>query len=76
MPLFTDIESAPATIFFIPICIIDVASTMAEVVPSPALSLVFSEASLTMDAPRFSILSSSSISLAIVTPSFVICGEP
>ncbi len=45
-------------------------------VPSPAASLAFSATCLTISAPMFSALSSSSISLAILTPSLVIVGEP
>jgi hypothetical protein len=46
------------------------------VVPSPAMSEVFEATSLTICAPMFSNLSSSSISLATVTPSLVTVGEP
>ena len=46
------------------------------VVPSPASSFVFDATSLTIWAPIFSNLSSSSISFATVTPSFVILGAP
>jgi len=52
------------------------ASTVAVVVPSPASSLVREATSLTICAPMFSNLSSSSISLATVTPSLVMRGEP
>src|SRR6476620_6633320 len=52
------------------------ASTVAVVVPSPAWSLVFWATSRTIWAPMFSNLSSSSISLATVTPSLVIRGAP
>src|SRR4051812_18533817 len=52
------------------------ASTVAVVVPSPATSLVLLATSRTMRAPMFSYLSSSSISLATVTPSLVTVGEP
>src|SRR3989338_4940875 len=41
-----------------------------------AASLVLDATSLASSAPRFSNLSSSSISLAMVTPSLVICGAP
>jgi len=51
-----------------------VASTVAVVVPSPALSLVLEATSRTICAPMFSNLSSSSISLATVTPSLVMRG--
>src|SRR3989304_7299525 len=52
------------------------ARTVAVVVPSPATSDVLLATSLTICAPMFSNLSSSSISLATVTPSFVILGDP
>ncbi len=67
---------APAVTFFNPAVIIDQARTTAVVVPSPATSLVFSAACFKTSAPKFSVLSSNSISLAIVTPSLVIIGEP
>ncbi len=62
--------------FFIPSRTIACASNVAVVVPSPAESLVFVATSLTSCAPIFSNASSSSISFAIVTPSFVISGAP
>src|SRR5712671_375010 len=49
---------------------------VAVVVPSPAMSEVFEATSRTIWAPMFSNLSSSSISLATVTPSFVMRGAP
>ena len=52
------------------------ASTQAVVVPSPATSLVLEATSRTIWAPMFSNLSSSSISLATVTPSLVVRGAP
>ncbi len=52
------------------------ASTVAVVVPSPAISLVFEDTSRTSCAPIFSNLSFREISLATVTPSLVICGAP
>src|SRR5580698_676106 len=52
------------------------ASTVAVVVPSPAMSLVFDATSFTSCAPMFSKTSGSSISFAIVTPSLVIVGDP
>src|SRR3954470_5841066 len=52
------------------------ASTVAVVVPSPAMSEVFEATSFTIWAPMFSNLFSSSISLATVTPSLVTVGEP
>ena len=54
----------------------DSASTVAVVVPSPATSLVLEATSRTIWAPMFSKRSSSSISLATVTPSLVIVGAP
>src|SRR5215472_17819752 len=54
----------------------DRASTVAVVVPSPATSEVLEATSLTICAPMFSNLSSSSISLATVTPSLVTVGAP
>jgi hypothetical protein len=50
------------------------ASTVAVVVPSPATSLVLLATSRTSCAPMFSKGSSSSISLAIVTPSLMTVG--
>src|SRR5512136_182332 len=52
------------------------AKTVAVVVPSPAVSEVLLATSLTIWAPIFSNLSSSSISFATVTPSFVTVGDP
>src|SRR5450759_4938317 len=52
------------------------ASTVAVVVPSPAMSLVLLATSRTICAPMFSNLSASSISLATVTPSLVMRGAP
>src|SRR5437763_11902592 len=52
------------------------ARTVAVVVPSPAMSEVLEATSLTIWAPMFASLSSSSISLATVTPSLVTVGEP
>src|SRR5439155_242163 len=52
------------------------ASTVAVVVPSPARSDVLVATSFTIWAPMFSIGSSSSISLATVTPSLVTVGLP
>ncbi len=49
---------------------------MAVVVPSPASSPVLEATLFTNWAPVFWNLSSSSTSLATVTPSFVICGAP
>src|SRR5437870_3579046 len=52
------------------------ASTVAVVVPSPAVSEVREATSFTIWAPMFSNLFSSSISLATVTPSLVTVGAP
>src|SRR5512145_3182642 len=52
------------------------ASTVAVVVPSPAVSDVLLATSRTICAPMFSRGSLRSISLATVTPSLVIVGEP
>ena len=49
---------------------------VAVVVPSPATSEVLEATSFTIWAPMFSNLSVSSISLATVTPSLVMIGEP
>src|SRR6266496_3933345 len=54
----------------------DSARTVAVVVPSPATSEVLEATSRTSCAPIFSYGSSSSISFATVTPSFVIVGLP
>ena len=76
IPLLIAIGSPPAATFFTPSRIIFCANTIAVVVPSPATSFVFIDTSFTICAPIFSNGSSSSISLAIVTPSFVISGAP
>ena len=52
------------------------ASTVAVVVPSPAMSLVLVATSFTSWAPMFSKGSSSSISRAMDTPSLVMVGAP
>src|SRR5512140_350342 len=52
------------------------ASTVAVVVPSPAMSDVLLATSLTICAPMFSRASFSTISFATVTPSLVIVGDP
>ena len=76
IPRLRSIGFAPAVTFFSPTPIIDWASTVAVVVPSPASSLVFEATSLTICAPMLAKASSSSTSLATVTPSLVICGAP
>ena len=76
MPFFTTMGLAPAARFFRPSWIMAWASRVAVVVPSPATSLVLVETSFTSWAPMFSKGSSSSISLAMVTPSLVMRGAP
>ena len=76
IPLLIPIGWAPAARLRRPSLTIAWASTVAVVVPSPATSLVFSATCLTSCAPMFSAGSESSISLAIVTPSFVMTGAP
>src|SRR5262249_42983928 len=76
MPRLRSIGFMPAATDLAPSLTIACASTVAVVVPSPALSLVFWATSRTIWAPMFSNLSSSSISLATVTPSLVMRGAP
>ena len=75
-PRFRSIGFMPAATDFAPSRTIAWARTVAVVVPSPAVSLVFDATSRTICAPMFSNLSSSSISLATVTPSLVMRGAP
>src|SRR3974390_865330 len=76
MPRFRSIGFMPAATDLAPSRTIAAASTVAVVVPSPAMSLVFCATSRTIWAPMFSNLSSSSISFATVTPSLVMRGAP
>src|SRR5690348_6425554 len=76
MPRFKSIGFMPAATDLAPSRTIAWASTVAVVVPSPAMSLVFEATSRTICAPMFSNLSSSSISFATVTPSLVMRGAP
>ena len=76
MPRLSDIGLAPAATLRRPSRTSAWASTVAVVVPSPATSSVFLATSLTSSAPIFSHGSSSSISLAMDTPSLVIVGAP
>ena len=76
MPRLSAIGFAPAATLRRPSRTSAWASTVAVVVPSPATSSVFLATSLTSSAPIFSYGSSSSISLAIETPSFVMVGAP
>src|ERR1700728_1569427 len=75
-PRLRSIGFMPAATSFAPSRTIAWARTVAVVVPSPAVSLVFEATSRTICAPMFSNLSSSSISLATVTPSLVMRGAP
>ena len=76
IPRFSDIGFEPAATLRSPSRTSACAKTVAVVVPSPATSSVFLATSLTSSAPIFSHGSSSSISLAIDTPSLVIVGAP
>ena len=76
MPRLRSIGLAPAVTFLRPSRKIAWARTVAVVVPSPATSEVFDATSRTIWAPMFSSGSLSSISLATVTPSLVMAGEP
>src|ERR1700727_840447 len=76
MPRLRSIGFLPAATDLAPSRTIACASTVAVVVPSPAVSLVLEATSRSICAPIFSNLSSSSISLATVTPSLVMRGAP
>ena len=76
MPRLRSIGFMPAATALAPSRTIACASTVAVVVPSPAMSLVLDATSRTICAPMFSNLSASSISLATVTPSLVMRGAP
>jgi hypothetical protein len=76
MPRFRAIGFAPAATLRRPSRTSAWARTVAVVVPSPATSSVFFATSLTSSAPIFSYGSSSSISLAMLTPSLVMVGAP
>src|SRR5258705_2711631 len=76
IPRLRSIGFMPAATDLPPSRIIAWASTVAVVVPSPAVSLVLEATSRSICAPIFSNLSSSSISLATVTPSLVMRGAP
>src|SRR6476660_9432861 len=76
MPRLSEIGFAPALTLRRPSWTIACASTVAVVVPSPAMSLVLVATSLASWAPRCSYGSSSSTARATVTPSFVIVGAP
>ena len=76
MPRLSSMGLAPAATFLRPSVTMAWARTVAVVVPSPATSLVLVAASFRSWAPMFSKGSSSSISLATVTPSWVTVGAP
>src|ERR1043166_3349040 len=75
-PRLRSIGFMPAATDLAPSRTIAAANTVAVVVPSPATSEVLDATSRTICAPMFSNLSSSSISLATVTPSLVMRGAP
>src|SRR3989344_3044345 len=76
MPRLMEMALEPLVRCLRPASMMACARTVAVVVPSPAASLVLVAASFTSCAPMFSNLSSSSISLATVTPSLVTVGAP
>src|ERR1700727_73609 len=76
IPRFRSIGFMPAATALAPSRTIAAASTVAVVVPSPAASADLEATSRPIWAPMFSNLSSSSISLATVTPSLVMRGAP
>src|SRR5665213_971120 len=76
IPRFRSIGFMPAATDLAPSLMMAAASTVAVVVPSPAASADLEATSRTIWAPMFSNLSSSSISLATVTPSLVMRGAP
>src|ERR1700675_4013718 len=76
MPRLRSIGFIPAAASLSPSFLVEAANTVAVVVPSPARSAVLEATSRTICAPMFSNLSSSSISLATVTPSLVMRGAP
>src|SRR2546423_4007205 len=76
MPRLRSIGFIPAATALEPSLTMAWARTVAVVVPSPAKSEDFEATSRTICAPMFSNLSSSSISLATVTPSLVMRGAP
>ena len=76
IPRFRSIGFMPAATDLAPSRTIAAARTVAVVVPSPAASADLEATSRTICAPMFSNLSSSSISLATVTPSLVMRGAP
>src|SRR5712671_5863033 len=76
IPRLRSIGFMPAATALAPSRTMAAASTVAVVVPSPAASAALEATSRTIWAPMFSNFSSSSISLATVTPSLVMRGAP
>ena len=76
IPRFKSMGLAPAVTFLRPSVTMAWVRMVAVVVPSPASSPVLEATLFTSWAPVFSKWSSNSISLATVTPSFVIWGAP
>src|SRR5512134_3251118 len=76
MPRFKSIGFMPAATYFMPSVTMPAASSVAVVVPSPATSEVLAATSRTICAPMFSKRSSSSISLATITPELITMGAP
>src|SRR5215204_564580 len=76
IPRLSSMALAPAATLRMPSCTIAWARTVAVVVPSPATSFVLVAASFRSCAPILANGSSSSISLATVTPSWVTVGAP
>lgn len=76
IPLRISIGLAPLLILSNPSLAMARARTVAQVVPSPASSLVLLATSWTSLAPMFWYLSCRSMALATVTPSLVILGLP
>ncbi len=76
MPRLRSMGFIPAARYFSPSLIMPCASTVAVVVPSPAISLVRDATSRSSCAPMFSNRSSSSIDRATTTPELTICGGP
>ena len=76
IPFLISTAFEPALSLSNPSSNIDCANKVEVVVPSPAKSAVLIAACLTICAPIFCILSSNTIDLATVTPSFVDTGLP
>ncbi len=75
-PRFRSIGFMPAATYFMPSVTMPAASSVAVVVPSPAISAVLEATSRTICAPMFSNGSASSISLATITPELMTVGAP